>query len=182
MKKYILFIALFIISCGDKSQQGDMGSQGGTSGGSRGMAWTAPTGWITEAPGSSMRVAQFRLPKAESDPEDGSVVVFYFQGQGGGVEDNIQRWITQFKDGKANDRENFEANGLKHTMVDIEGTFLFQPRPMAPTTVEKPGFRMLGDVIETSSGPWFVKFIGPEKTVAKWQDSFKEFLSSIKQG
>jgi hypothetical protein len=45
-----------------------------------------------------MRVAQYKLPKAEGDTEDGSLVIYYFgQGQGGGTAANIERWINQMK-------------------------------------------------------------------------------------
>ena len=30
-------------------------------------------------------------------------------------------------------------------------------------------------------GPWFFKLTGPEKTVAKWQPSFEQFLDSLEQ-
>jgi hypothetical protein len=73
-----------------------------------------------------------------------------------------------------------EFNGLKQTHVDLRGTFLFSESMMGPPTEERPGYRMLAAVIETDSGPWFVKLIGPEKTVGYWKQSFYEFTGSIK--
>ena len=67
-----------------------------------------------------MRVAQYRLPKAEGDTEDASLVLYYFgQGQGGSTAANIERWVGQMKQadgGSSKDKakeENFEVNGLK---------------------------------------------------------------------
>jgi hypothetical protein len=37
---------------------------------------SVPEGWIREKPVSSMRTAQFRLPRAEGDLEDAEVAVF----------------------------------------------------------------------------------------------------------
>jgi hypothetical protein len=39
---------------------------------------------------------------------------------------------------------------------------------------------MLGGVIDTPVGPWFVKLIGPEKTVERWEKSFYEFMKSFR--
>src|SRR5215468_7200472 len=51
---------------------------------------SVPAGWVEQAPTSSMRKAQFLLPRAPGDQADGELVVFYFgPGQGGSVEANI---------------------------------------------------------------------------------------------
>ena len=48
------------------------------------LKFTVPAGWVEEERTSSMRVAQYRLPKAAGDTEDASLVLYYFgQGQGG---------------------------------------------------------------------------------------------------
>jgi len=36
------------------------------------LHFKAPDGWVTEKPTSSMRAAQYKLPKADGDPEDAS--------------------------------------------------------------------------------------------------------------
>ena len=46
---------------------------------------------------------------------------------------------------------------------------------------QKPGFRMLGAVVEASNGPWFFKLTGPAKTVAKWEPAFDTFLANMRQ-
>src|SRR5678816_1008271 len=82
------------------------------------LKFTIPAGWIEEPRSSSMRVAQFKLPKAAGDAEDASLVLYYFgQGQGGSVTANIDRWIAQMKqpDGspvKGAKDEQLVANGL----------------------------------------------------------------------
>src|SRR6185436_3558301 len=83
------------------------------------LKFTVPTGWVEEPRSSSMRVAQYKLPKAAADTEDASLVVYYFgQGQGGSTAANVERWVGQLKqtDGNAAKdakEEHFEANGLK---------------------------------------------------------------------
>jgi hypothetical protein len=46
------------------------------------LRFKAPEGWVVEKTSSAMRVAQYKLPKAEGDKEDGSLVLYYF-GQSG---------------------------------------------------------------------------------------------------
>jgi hypothetical protein len=42
----------------------------------------------------------------------------------------------------------------------------------------KPNFRMRAGVIETPKGAYFIKLVGPEKTVARWDDAFMSFVKS----
>src|ERR1700681_1280027 len=93
-----------------------------------GLRYQAPDGWVKEQTTSSMRVAQYKLPKAEGDPEDALLVIYYFGAtQGGAVQANIDRWISQMQqpDGSASKdkakTETSTVNGLKVTSVDVSG-------------------------------------------------------------
>lgn len=167
MKLYRIGILLLLMACSQKEQ--DLMPAETVQLGSGSISWQAPQGWVKETPQSRFRIAQFRIPKVESDPEDASCVIFYFQGEGGGVQSNLERWYGQFvqPDGRLSKEvaqvHEATANGLKQTHVDVSGTFLFQPMPMGPTTEEKPGFRMLASVVECNSGPVFIKLVGRYK-------------------
>jgi hypothetical protein len=189
MKSFSFFLGvLILLACGEDTQETQQKRSGGTmSAQKRGtIHWQVPKEWRTETPSSGMRKAQFATPRVAEDPEDGSVVVFYFGGQGGSTQANLERWYSQFSQpggGKTSDAAQVKkatVNGLQQTIVDVTGTYLFKPRPMAPSAIEKPGFRMLAAVVETDAGPWFVKFIGPDKTVAKWENSFFAFIGSFR--
>ncbi len=158
----------------------------GTPGGAAGLKYTAPPDWVSEKPSSSMRRAQFRLPKAEGDPEDGELVVFYFQGGGGAVQANIDRWIGQFTKsdgGSASDvakTTHKVSHGIPITLVDVSGTYMAgSAMGMGGESKPKPNFRMLAAVAEASNGPWFFKLTGPVKTIGKWESSFQSFLETI---
>lgn len=151
------------------------------------LKFTVPPGWIEEERTSSMRVAQYRLPKAEGDTENGSVVLYYFgQGQGGSTAANIERWVGQMKqaDGgsskAAAKEEHLDVNGLKVTTVDVGGTYVAETMPGSGTFENKPGYRLLAGVVETPNGSYFLKLIGPEKTVVRWNESFLSFVKSFK--
>src|SRR5216683_585226 len=84
------------------------------------LKFKVPDGWVVEHPTSSMRVAQYKLAKADGDSDDASLVLYYFgQGQGGSTEANIDRWINQMQqpDGKPSKEraklETLTVNGLK---------------------------------------------------------------------
>jgi hypothetical protein len=149
------------------------------------LKFRVPAGWVEEERTSSMRVAQYRLPKAPGDPEDASLVLYYFgQGQGGSVTANIDRWIAQMKqpDGspvKGAKDEHLETNGLKVTTVDLSGTYVAETAPGSGTFNNKPGYRLRAAVVETPNGSYFLKLIGPETTVTQWNDSFLSYIKSF---
>jgi hypothetical protein len=146
------------------------------------LKFTVPAGWVEEERTSSMRVAQYRLPKAAGDTEDASVVLYYFgQNQGGSAAANIERWIGQMKqaDGDTSKKENLEVNGLKVTTVDVAGTYVAETAPGSGTFLNKPGYRLRAAVVETPNGSYYVKLVGPEKTVAQWNESFLSYLKSF---
>lgn len=150
------------------------------------LKFRVPPGWAEEERASSMRVAQYRLPKVEGDTEDASLVLYYFgQGQGGSTAANIERWIGQMKQedgGTSKDKakeEHLEANGLKIATVDLTGTYVAETSPGSGTFHNKPGYRLRAAVVETPRGSYFVKLVGPEKTVTQWNDSFLSYLRSF---
>lgn len=136
-----------------------------------------------------MRAATYRVPRAAGDAEDGECAVFFFgAGQGGDVDSNIKRWIAQFEleGGKPADKAarigKETVNGLAVTRIDVSGTYLASAGPMAPRgAVRKPGFRLLGAIVEAPGGNVFFKFTGPARTVAQAQPQFEALVKSVKR-
>ena len=150
------------------------------------LKFTVPAGWVEEERASSMRVAQYRLPKTSGDTEDASLVLYFFgQGQGGSTAANIERWIGQIQqaDGSSSKdkakEEKLEANGLKVTTVDVTGAYVAETAPGSGKFQNKPGYRLRAAVVETPKGSYFVKLVGPEKTVTQWNESFLSYLRSF---
>jgi hypothetical protein len=149
------------------------------------LKFRVPPGWVEEERTSSMRLAQYKLPKAEGDTEDASLVLYYFgPGQGGSTAANIKRWLGQMKqeDGstdKSGKLVTTETAGLKMTTVDVSGTYVAETAPGSGTFNNKPGYRLRAAVVETPNGSYFVKLIGPEKTVTQWNDSFLSYIKSF---
>ncbi len=132
-----------------------------------------------------MRAAQFRLPRAEGDAEDASLVVYYFQGGGGSVQDNLDRWASQIEqpDGSSSKMKSktstMKVNGMNVSLMDVSGTYTAEMTPGGGERHNKPGFRMRAAVIETPRGPYFIKLTGPEKTIGQWDQSFDAFINSF---
>jgi hypothetical protein len=151
------------------------------------LAYTAPAAWHTRPAASTMRVAEFVVPKAAGDPEDAEVIIYFFGGNaGGGVDANIDRWIGQLTqpDGSPSKdkakRETQTINGLKVTMVDVSGTYVAEVRPGATEHYNKPDFRVRAAVVETPRGPYYIKMTGPARTVAAADDDFRKFLAALR--
>jgi hypothetical protein len=145
-----------------------------------------PAAWVSEPSTSSMRVAQYRLPRAAGDAEDASLIVYYFgQGQGGSVQANLDRWIGQMQqpDGSSSkDKakgETLTVNGMNVALLDVSGTYTAEMTPGSGTQQNKPGSRMRAAVIDTPKGAYFVKLVGPEKTIARWDGEYMSFVRSF---
>ena len=169
--------------------QGEAGTgaaAGGATGTAAGVSWTVPARWETQPP-RMMRVATYLIPMAEGDDEPGECAVFFFgQGQGGSVDLNLQRWRDQFETESGGPPSPAERkstiNDLAVTTVSLAGTYLASMGPMFQSgAVKKPGYRMLGAIIEAPEGNVFLKLTGPEKTVLGAEGEFQAFLNSLRK-
>ena len=143
------------------------------------LTFTKPAAWTNRAVTSSMRVAEFVVPRMAGDAEDGELIVYYFGGTGGSVEANLQRWTSQFQSKIAPSRTTSTVNGLKLTTLDVNGTYIAEVRPGSTERHNKPGFRMRATVVETPKGPYFIKLTGPAATIERAGAPFDQFLRSL---
>jgi hypothetical protein len=136
-----------------------------------------------------MRAATYTLPAAAGDSEDGECAIYYFgPGQGGSADANVKRWVGQFQapgggpaDALAKTTKK-TINGLTVTIVDLTGTYMFRPAPMAPQATPKPGYRMLAAIAEGSQAPVFFKLTAPKKTADAAEADFLKMIESLKKG
>jgi hypothetical protein len=187
---FVLAALLAFVACGGKGATSAPGSQTNAAQSNSAAAgelrYQAPDGWVKEQTTSTMRVAQYKLPKAEGDAEDALLVVYYFgASQGGAVSANIDRWISQMQqpDGSATKdkakTETSSVNGLKVTSVDVSGTYTAEMAPGTPGQRNDANYRMRAAVIETPKGNYFLKLVGPAKTMGHWEQSVTDFMKSF---
>ncbi len=133
-----------------------------------------------------MRVATYQVPPVAGDHAPAECAVYFFgTGQGGSVEANLDRWATQFaqSDGRpvVPQEQNRTIHGLPVHTIRVEGTYLAAGGPMTPVTETKPGYAMLGAIIEAPDGLVFFKFTGPARTVSENQTAFDTMLGSLRR-
>jgi hypothetical protein len=186
---FVITITLACWACGGRGATAVSNQQPNSSAStiaSGDLHFKAPDGWLAEQPSSRMRAAQYKLPKAEGDREDASLVLYYFgPTQGGPAEANIDRWISQIQqaDGSASKdkakTETITVNGLKVTTVDVSGTYTAEMTPGTGNQRNDASYRLRGAVIETPKGNYFLKLVGPVKTMGRWEQSVTDFMKSF---
>ena len=150
------------------------------------LTFDPPPEWISVQVSSPMRAARFILPKTAGDVEDADLTVFYFGGDGGTVEANLERWTGQMlqPDGRRSadvaTTTTFTAGDLPVTTLDVPGIYAAEVRPGSGMRYHKPEFRLKAAVVETPAGPYFFKLTGPARTVEAWDERFVSLLESVR--
>jgi hypothetical protein len=144
-----------------------------------GIRWIMPSRWISQ-PERPMRVATYSVASVNKDLEAGECAVFYFgSGQGGNVNDNLNRWISQFDKGGTHELKDREVSGMKVKLIEIAGTYLAPSGPMMESQGKKENYRLLGAIISAPEGSVFFKFTGPAKTIEASSQEFDQLVSSV---
>jgi hypothetical protein len=190
MKTIILLVAFALVcgACGKNSVATAPGNKPSQATGE--LRYKVPEGWQVERPNSNMRVAQYKLPKADGDSADAELVLYYFgQGQGGSAQANIDRWLNQMQqpDGSPSKEkaqiEKLTVNSMPVTTVDVLGKYnggMASPgaTPSA-TPADMSNYRLRAAIIETPKGSYFVKLTGPQKTVSRWDQAYTDYIKSF---
>lgn len=152
-----------------------------------GLTSKPPAEWKEVKTTSQMRFKQFAVPKVEGDETDAELIIFFFgPGGGGGVQANIDRWKGMFKPPAGKDIDDvaktleMTVGKVKITYFDVTGTYLYRSRPGDPKVEERPNHRMLAVIFESENGPYFIRLVGPEKTVTHHKKGFDEWLKNFK--
>jgi len=150
-----------------------------------GFSLEAPAGWNRVQPKSGIVETEFAIPSDGDGLPAGRMTVM---GAGGSVQANVDRWYGQFSqpDGAATKdkatTKTLKLAGCTVTLVDVAGTFKDMPAgPFAGgQAVERPDYRMLAAIVETPErGSYFLKFYGPQATVAKHAEGFRKMIEGL---
>jgi hypothetical protein len=148
---------------------------------------TTPASW-KELPQKPMRFKSFSIPKTAGDQHDAEVVIFFFgPGQGGDAQANLDRWKGMFvvPEGKKPEDmskvETIKVNGVETTILDVRGTYKWKPSMMSPQEELRPNHRMLAVIFASPNGPYYMRFVGPEKTIEKNKKDFDKWLRGFKK-
>ncbi len=154
-----------------------------------GLKSTAPAAWKYAKPASDMQRAAFTIPKEEGDKYDATLTVYFLgAGGGGGNKANIDRWKGMIKpaDG-VKDEDAFKTNemkvgDIKVTIFEGNGTYKHKNRPFDPKEEGelRPNYRLVGVIFESPNGPYFMRMVGPAKTMDANKKAFEEWLKNFK--
>ena len=143
-----------------------------------------PNGWIQEAPKTSMRLAQFKLPSNANQYSDAELSVF--NEIGGSIQENLDRWYNQFEqeDGVSSKQKarvrDFSIGGMDITITDLKGVFTGGGMPMSQG-IRKKNYRLLAAIVETSNEIYYFKLTGHEVVISNWAITFGEFIGNLRQ-
>jgi len=151
-----------------------------TSGG--GLTWAVPKTWVP-GPSSAMRLATYFLPASRGDAERPELAVFWFgPGQGGSVDANVERWLSQFTSSPADPkptRSLTRIGALPVTLVKAEGTYS-SGIGMGEAPAARRGFALRGAIAEGPDGAVFFKLTGPRRSVMAAGKAFDALVASLK--
>jgi len=141
------------------------------------FTFTRPATWEWIESTSPMRKAQLKIP--DKDKKGSAEVVFYHfgQGNGGGTQANVDRWLGQFVEPRDKINAKVEAVEVaKHkvTYVSAEGTFK-NGMPGGPQT-PMADYALQGAIIEATEGSVFVKLTGPKALAKASAADFKKMV------
>lgn len=151
-----------------------------------GLTFDVSTDWQSVQPKSRMRLAKYLLPGAAGPAE----LVFYCfgRGQGGSMQANLGRWVTQFQNPDDSEKPaphkqtrfgNEELNGL---IVTCQGTYAPTPMaPHAPAATPKPNYALHAVIVENGpGGTVFAKTTGPRATVEAHTQTLNRMARSVR--
>lgn len=144
---------------------------------------TAPDAWTKKKPRNNIIEAEFEIAPAAGDENPGRLTAM---GAGGAIDANIERWEGQFTAAAGGEvvakKEKLQVAGQTVHWVDLVGTYKDTPGgPFAGgKAVMREKYRMLGVIVETKkAGNYFLKFYGPEATVAANEKAFRTMVESL---
>jgi len=142
-----------------------------------------PADWTEKPSVSNMRAAQFELPGAPGEVE---VLVYYFgQNGAGSVQDNVDRWVSQFTqtDGKPSSEvakvEQATLAGQEATLVSVSGRYVARAMP-GGQSVDKPDQSLIAAIVPSPRGPYYFRLIGAQAAVAAHAEKFRGMLGSLR--
>jgi hypothetical protein len=151
----------------------------------KGLTFEAPSSWKSSPPKSQMRRAELKVEPIEGDEYQAELVVFAFRGGAGSVADNLKRWQRLFKDEDGNPPK-IESKTVKGKNVDVtraETSGHYYPAQFGGAKEpDRPGARLLGAIVMGEETSYYIRMVGPDKTMKKLRSDFDDLLATIKLG
>ena len=150
----------------------------------KGLTFEAPKAWKSNPPTSQMRRAQLKADPIEGDEYPAELVVFAFPGGAGTVEANVERWRNLFKDDAGNPPriETKKVRGKNVDVVRAETHGEYHPANFGRPEPVRKDARLLGAIVMAGDTSYYIRMVGPDKTMKKLTADFDEMLKTIRVG
>jgi hypothetical protein len=148
----------------------------------KGLTFEAPKAWKSNPPSSPMRRAQLKADPIEGDEYPAELIVFAFPGGAGTVEANIERWRNLFKDDQGNPPriETTKVKGKNVDVVRAETHGEYHPANFGRPEPVRKDARLLGAIVMAGDVSYYIRMVGPDKTMKKLTPDFDGMLKTIK--
>lgn len=145
-----------------------------------GLVGSKPATWQEQRPGGAMRAAEYIVPGRDGHNQAHIVVFSFPPGQGGTVDQNIQRWQGQFKPDEEGNPVvpvvgRLEGALLPITLVELAGDWM-----QMGAQWHTPDQLFLAAIVEAPRGMVVVRFAGETATVEANRGDFLKFAASLK--
>jgi hypothetical protein len=148
-----------------------------------GLKFEAPKSWKSSPPTSQMRRAELKANPIAGDDYPAELVVFVFPGGAGSVDANLKRWQGLFKDKDGNPPEmqskKVKGKNVEVTRAETHGDYHPARFPGRPPEPERPNARLLGAIVMGDDVSYYIRMVGPDKTMTKLRSDFDAMLSTI---
>ena len=150
----------------------------------KGITFDVPKSWKSSTPTSSARRAELKVEPIEGDDYPAELIVFAFQGGAGSVDANLTRWQKLFKDEDGNppkiESKKVQAKNVEVTRAETSGHYYPTAFPGRPKEPDRPGARLLGVIVTGEKYSYYIRMVGPDKTMKKLTTEFDNMLKTIK--
>jgi hypothetical protein len=148
-----------------------------------GLSFQAPDSWKSIPTRSQMRKAQLQVEAVQGDDFPALLVVYAFPGGAGTVEANVKRWQEQFRDADGNppkiESKTVKGKNVDVTRVETSGHYKPTAFPGVAPEPERENARLMGAIVVTEKVGYFLKMVGPDKTMNSIRPAFDELVSTL---
>jgi hypothetical protein len=155
-----------------------------------GATFTPPSAW-RDLGQSGMRVASYAYGPVAGDKDSATVAVFFFgKTQGGAVQANMDRWISQMSMPNGGDpakeakRTDLTVDGMPAHHLELVGTYNagMGGGAMGGVSAPQPNTLLSAVVLEAPEGSVFFKLTGPRGTAEEMNRAFLAMVKAAKKG
>jgi hypothetical protein len=148
-----------------------------------GLSFKAPDSWQSIPTNSPMRKAQLKVEPGKGDDYPALLVVYAFPGGAGTVDANLKRWQGQFRDANGElpkiESRTVKVKNIEVTRAETAGHYKPSPIPGMPAEPERENARMLVAIVPTDRVAYFLKMVGPDKTMTSLKPTFDALIDSL---